>query len=226
MRRYNIFYQVHKGLRAMLYDTAILLQRTDFSNDEETTVIAGRIHEVVILFDKHAHSEDSNILSAIESLEPSAASLFAEEHIKDHELSNRLTALINMLHAAVGTEEKEELGSALRAAYTEFVAFNLYHMAKEENQLNQLLWKHFSDEQLHGITMQIISKIPVDQLGVFNVWMMRGLSNNEISHWLIQVKNTAPDEVFNGMMQLAETELPWERFSLIAESISEGAMLA
>ena len=225
MKRHNIFYQVHKGLRAMLYETAILLQQTDFSNDAEATIIAGRISEVVMLFDKHAHSEDSNILDAIEALEPSAASLFAEEHVKDHELSVRLTAIINMLHAAVNAEEKEELGSALRAAYNEFVAFNLYHMAKEENQLNQLLWKHFSDEQLHGITMQIISKIPVEQLNAFNVWMMRGLSNNEISRWLLQVKNGAPEEVFNGMMQLAEAELPWQRFSVISESLTEGAML-
>lgn len=225
MKRYNMFYQVHKGLRAMLYDTAILLQRTDFSNAEETTIIAGRINEVVMLFDKHAHSEDSNVLFAIESLEPSAATLFAEEHVKDHELSNRITAIINMLGAAFETEEKEELGSALRAAYNEFVAFNLYHMAKEENELNQLLWKHFSDDQLHGITMQIISKIPIEQLSAFNVWMMRGLSNQEISQWLKQVKNNAPEEAFNGMMQLAETELPWERFSVIAESLTEGAMM-
>ncbi len=226
MKRYNIFYQVHKGLRALLYETAILLQQTDFSNDEETGTIAGRISEVVELFDKHAHSEDNNILNAIESLEPSAASLFAEEHVKDHELSNRLTAIINMFDAAGSGEEKEELGSALRVAYTEFVAFNLQHMAKEENQLSQLLWKHFTDEELHAITIQIISRIPVEQLNAFNVWMMRGLSNNEISHWLKQIKNTAPDEVFNGMMQLAEEELPYSRYRTVTESLTEGAMLA
>lgn len=226
MKRYNIFYQVHKGLRAMLYETAIQLQQTDFSNADEAGNIAIRISEVVELFDKHAHSEDNNILNAIESLEPSAASLFAEEHVKDHELSNRLTTLIHMLYAAGSDEEKEELGSALRVAYTEFVAFNLQHMAKEENQLNQLLWKHFTDDELHAITIQIISKIPFEQLNAFNIWMMRGLSNNEIAHWLKQIKNTAPDEVFNGMMQLAEEELPYNRYRTVTESLTEGAMLA
>ncbi|HMU10488.1 MAG TPA: hemerythrin domain-containing protein [Ferruginibacter sp.] len=226
MKRYNIFYQVHKGLRALLYETAIQLQQTDFSNEKEANFIAARIIEVVELFDKHAHSEDNNILNTIESLEPSVASLFAEEHVKDHELSNRLTAIINMFNATGNDAEKEELGSALRATYTEFVAFNLQHMAKEESQLNQLLWKHFSDEELHAITIQIISKIPANQLNAFNVWMMRGLSNNEIIHWLKQVKNTAPDEVFNGMMQLAEAELPYDRYSIVTESLTEGAMLA
>ena len=226
MKRYNIFYQIHKGLRTMLYETAIGLQQTDFSNEEETNAIAESISEVVVLFDKHAHSEDSNVLTAIESLEPSVASLFAEEHVKDHELSSRLTTLVNMLSAATSEDEKEELGSAIRAAFTEFVVFNLAHMAKEESQLSQLLWKHFSDEQLHGITMQIISQVPVHLLNAYNRWMMRGLSNNEISKWLKQVKNTAPDPVFNGMLQLAETELPSQRFSIITESLTEGAMLA
>jgi hypothetical protein len=226
MKRYNMFYQVHKGLRVMLYETAILLQQTDFSNDEEANIISAKISEVVNLFEKHAHSEDSNVLTAIEAFEPSVATLFSEEHVKDHELSTKLITLINMLHVATLDAEKEELGSAIRVAFNEFIAFNLTHMAKEESKLNQLLWDHFSDEQLHGITMQIISKIPADQLNAFNVWMMRGLSNNEISFWLKQIKNSAPDEVFNGMMRLAETELPEHRFNAITESLTEGAMLA
>lgn len=226
MKRYNLFYQIHKGLRTMLYETAIGLQQTDFCNEEETDAIAERISEVVVLFDKHAHSEDNNVLTAIESLEPSVASLFAEEHIKDHELSKRLTALVNMLTAVTGEDEKEELGSAIRVAFTEFVVFNLQHMAKEESELNKLLWDHFSDEELHAITMQIISQVPVDLLNAYNHWMMRGLSNNEIGKWLKQIKNTAPDPVFNSMIQLAETELPRQRFSMITESLTEGAMLA
>ena len=36
MNRYNIFYQVHKGLRELLYNTASRLQQTDFTNAEET----------------------------------------------------------------------------------------------------------------------------------------------------------------------------------------------
>jgi len=225
MKRYNMFYQVHKGLRAMLYQNALLLQQTDFSNDAELNRIAERISEVVSLFDKHAHSEDNNVLTAIESFEPAAATLFAEEHVQDHELSNRLVAIVNMLHAAASDDEKEELGSALRVAYTAFVAFNLQHMAKEENELNQLLWKHFSDEDLHGITMQIISRIPAEQMSAFNVWMIRGLSNNEIIHWLKQVKDSAPEPVFNGLMQVAEYELPESRFTVIAESLTEGVMM-
>ena len=35
MKRYNIFNQVHKGLRALLYETIIKLQQTDFTDTED-----------------------------------------------------------------------------------------------------------------------------------------------------------------------------------------------
>ncbi|MBK7374191.1 MAG: hypothetical protein IPJ02_01045 [Chitinophagaceae bacterium] len=132
MKRYNIFYQVHKGLRAMLYETAILLQQTDFSNEEETNTIAECISEVVVLFDKHAHSEDSNILNTIESFEPSVAGLFAAEHVKDHELSNRLTALVNMLHAATLDQKKNnwEVPSGWRSPNSWHLTWNIWPRKK------------------------------------------------------------------------------------------------
>ena len=32
MSRFNVFNQIHKGLRAMLYDTALTLQQTHFDD--------------------------------------------------------------------------------------------------------------------------------------------------------------------------------------------------
>ena len=56
--------------------------------------------------------------------------------------------------------------------------------------------------------------------------MMRGLSCTEIINWLKEVKNNAPDFVFNGMLRLAEKELTSNRWNTVQEGITEGAMLA
>ncbi len=226
MSRYNIFYQIHKGLRALLYDTATLIQRTDFANEEEATAAIGRINEVILLFDKHAHSEDSHILTAIEAHDISVAELFIEEHVLDHELGNKLITLTRIYGSLDQEETREELGSAIRLAFTEFLVFNLQHMAKEEKELNQKLWKYFSDEQLHAITGTIINGIPSDMLQQYNIWMMRGLSNMEIIQWLRQIRSAAPDFVFNGMLELAEEQLGKARFTAIVGALTEGAMLA
>lgn len=226
MTRYNIFYQIHKGLRAMLYDTAQLIQRTDFINEEEAEEAIDRINEVILLFDKHAHSEDHHILTSIEVHDPSVAGLFIEEHVLDHELGNKLITLTRIYGSLEQDETRDELGSAIRLAFTEFLVFNLQHMAKEEKELNQKLWKYFSDDELHSITGTIINGIPSDMLQQYNIWMMRGLSNLEIVQWLRQIKNAAPDFVFNGMLELAESELEKERFTAVVGALTEGAMLA
>lgn len=226
MKRYNIFYQIHKGLRAMLYDSAQLLQTTDFANDDQAQAAITRVREVIVLFEKHAYSEDNFILAAIETYDGSVASLFIEEHIRDHELGNNLITLVRMFGNLDDGAAKQELGSALRLAFTEFLVFNLEHMAKEEKELNQKLWKYFSDEQLHAITGQIIAAVPQDLMQIYNTWMMRGLSNDEIVQWLLQVKLGAPEFIFNGLLQLAERELHRERFEAVAEALTEGAMIA
>src|SRR6476469_8206054 len=91
--RYNTFYQVHKALRAMLYETAAELQRTDFNSEEEVTSVLANITTVVDVFDKHAYNEDHFVFSAVEQYEPSVVDSFEQEHVRDHELSTQLRPL-------------------------------------------------------------------------------------------------------------------------------------
>ena len=42
MQRYNIFHQVHKGLKALLYETALQVQQTGFWNADEADDVIGQ----------------------------------------------------------------------------------------------------------------------------------------------------------------------------------------
>jgi len=226
MNRYNIFYQVHKGLREMLYHTASLLQQTDYSNPEEATGALEQVKDVLFLFNKHAHTEDNFVLPVIEKIEPSAATLFEEEHIQDHELGNRLNSLLYIFNSCADEPEQAIAAGAIRLAFIEFMIFNLQHMAKEESKLNELLWKHCTDDDLKNITQQIIAQIPPDTIDRYSTWMIRAMNNTEITNWLKEVKNNAPDFIFSRMIALAEKVLPANRWLPVQENMTEGAMLA
>jgi hypothetical protein len=99
-------------------------------------------------------------------------------------------------------------------------------MAKEEDVINKALWKHYSDAELHGITQKIIGSIPQPQMIRFSQWMMRGLNNNEIINWLKEIKNNAPDAVFQSMFEMAQQQLNSNRWMQVQESLTEGAMVA
>ncbi|ULQ55212.1 hemerythrin domain-containing protein [Flavihumibacter rivuli] len=226
MSRYNIFYQIHKALRAMLYETSIQLQQTDFSNAEQTAQTLAQVTEVAELFEKHAATEDHFILGTIEQFEPQAAELFEAEHEEDHILGEKLVSKIQNFHSRELPVSKQQLGLDLTIAFTEFMVFNLNHMAKEEKELNELLWKHFSDEDLGGITQQILAYLPHDFHARYNKWMMRGLSNNEISQWLKMVGASAPQFVFDGLVATMEAELPKERSHAIRQSLADTSVYA
>lgn len=226
MKRYNIFYQVHKGLREMLYDTASKLQQTDFSDADETFTILTKVESVLNLFDKHADTEDKFVLTAIERYEPSVTVLFAEEHVQDHKLSNHLRTLVSKFKTLIEKEEKTAVGSDIHLAFIDFLVFNLTHMAKEENILNNFLWRYYDDKELVGITQKILEHLAPDTLQHYSVWMMRALNVAEITNWLRDVKNNAPEFVFESLMQTAGQELNTHRWLQVQEAITEGAMLA
>ncbi len=226
MNRYNIFYQIHKGLREMLYNTASLLQQTDFTDKDEATTVLNQVEETLFLFDKHAHTEDHFILPAITRHEPSTAALFEEEHIQDHNLGNRMRSLLLIFHSCEIEQEQVIAAGAIRIAFIDFMIFNLQHMAKEETTLNELLWKHYTDDALKNITQQIIAQIPPDTMNQYSTWMIKAQNNTEITNWLKEIKNNAPDFIFNHMIDLAEKVLPAKRWMQVQENMTEGALLA
>lgn len=224
MNRYNVFYQIHKALRALLYDTGIQLQQTDFIDTKERNAAIIRLEEVIAMFESHADKEDSYILPALQQYEPSVTSLFADEHVQDHALGEQLNSLLLRARQRLTGEEFIQLGSSINKTFTEFMVFNLNHMAKEEIILNQLLWRYYSDEEIHKITERILASIEPRFLQLASYWMVRGLSNNEIIFWLQQMKGKVPEQAFDGLIQLINAELPDERSIVILESLTEGAM--
>jgi len=226
MQRYNIFNQIHKGLRTMLYDTAMSLQHTVFMNTDEANQTLSKVEEAIHLFHSHAEHEDMFVLPAVEKHAASLVNEFASEHETDEQLSVSLRSLIASYNLASDSEARTAAGYAITMAFNEFIAFNLYHMNKEEDKINKVLWKHYTDGELVAITQAIIASIPPEDMAIETDWMIKGLNNYEIINWLSAVKNDAPDFVFKSLLSQAEAVLPEQRWNEIKEGLMEGAMMA
>jgi hemerythrin-like domain-containing protein len=222
--RVNIFNQIHKGLRALLYETALLLQQTDFSNNEEMHVAIDRITEVANLFDDHAHHEDNFVLPAIQQYEPSIVDAFEQEHETDARLTRAIKDSLQALQMA-SRFVRPEMAHELNKTFIQFMIFNLEHMAKEENILNKILWRYYSDEEILVIQHNIVASLSPWSAKTGSMWMMRGLNNPEIVRWLRAVEDSAAEPVFQNLFATAEKELPEQRFRQVLESLTEGVML-
>lgn len=226
MQRYNIFFPVHKGLRALLCETTQLLQQTDFTDATEAAEAIERLKIVVNLFESHAHKEDNYVFTAINAYEPSVVASFEAEHEEDHALGESLERWITAFEYAQAPSAKQTIGEDLTHAFIQFMVFNLRHMAKEEQVISPILWRYYTDEELHGITLKIIQSVPPQEMTFFSRWMVRGLNNSEILYWLRGVKNTAPQPAFEALLSVAERELHPHRWGFVQESLTDGAMVA
>lgn len=219
MTRYNSFNQIHKGLRALLYETAMAMQQTDLSNAEMTSPVLDQLGEILLLFETHAHSEDHHLNEPLEQTNPEVATLFEKEHEEDHRLANVLGNLITSYRSAGTAEQRWEQGRLLFYAFNEFIAFNLYHMNKEEIELNAALWKRYSDQEIKGIEQKIVQNTPPEKMARYAKWMIRGINDRELIHWLGEVRDFAPAPVFEMLNGIAEKELTSERYEGIATAL-------
>jgi hypothetical protein len=224
--RFNIFNQIHKALRALLFDTALTLQQTHFAIAEEAEPALEKVKEVLNVFDKHAEHEDNFVLPAINVYEPSLVDAFEQEHVEDHVLAEKLRVLLTTFENAETIAARLETGHAILHSFIAFMSFNLGHMGKEETVLNARLWRYYSDPEIIAINQRIVAAIPPQEMNFTAAWMMKGMSNAEITGWLKNVQKNAPEFVFNSLFAIAEKELSNQRFRKILEDLTEGAMVA
>ena len=205
--RYNLFNLIHKGLRHLLYDASLDLQRTDFRSHEAAERALRQIEVVLDYFESHAEVEDSFILPVIGRYHPALVVDFESQHVEDHRLATLLQDLIADVKNTGNPHERDVASVKLLHAFNEFIAFNLYHMNKEEAHLNKILWQYFSDAELHAITRQIIQHMPPKKVIAMNRWMMRSINLKEAAEWMAGIRKGAPSEVYQQYLQLAAEEL-------------------
>ena len=225
MERFNIFNQIHKGLRAALYDTALQLQQADFTSASESESVLEKVKEVVMLFDEHAHKEDTFVLPAILQYEPSVVDAFEQEHVADFALAALLSDAVKQLDSLLKAGDREAAGRKLNVIFVEFVAFNLRHMAKEEDVINNILWRYYTDGEILQIQNRIVESTTPWHQDFFSKWMLRGINNAEAAAWLMAVQRTAPAIVYQTLFSKARQEYSKKRFQQLVDSLQESVVL-
>ncbi|HEX2534211.1 MAG TPA: hemerythrin domain-containing protein [Chitinophagaceae bacterium] len=208
MQRFNPFNLIHKGLRALLYDTALQLQQTCFADPKEAASAIGRVRLVVQQFEQHAALEDAYVLPAIAAYEPALVDAFEQEHEHDEALGRKLVQLLLMFEAVEEAEARVLCGSAINKAFRDFLVFNLEHMGREETVLNAVLWNYYTDAEIQQLNARVQASLPETEKAAAARWMMRGINKTEATRWLTTVRQQAPAPVFEQLLRLSETELP------------------
>lgn len=218
--RYNIFHQVHQGLRALLYHASLQVQQTDFNEQDAADETLDLIDEVIFLYEGHAHTEDTMVFPLIANHAPDVVADFEKQHHKDHILGAHLADSVKACRNATSPEARVAAGIALQFSLAEFTAFNLSHMNMEEAIVKKIICDHYTDEQLHALTGQIVAQIPPDKNARYSYWMLKGLTTAEIIGWFQAIRAQAPPFVFDQMMGLATSALDAKTLARVQDAFA------
>lgn len=218
--RHNSFNQVHKGLRVLLYDTALKMQQTDWADTNEGDKVTAQVEEVLVLFESHAHNEDLFFNEPLEEINDEVAKLFEKEHEEDHRLTKVLRKQVKEWKQASTKKERMAEGVRLLYAFNEFIAFNLYHMNKEETLLNQVLWDTYTDDQIRVTEQQLVQSIAPEKMMKYALWMIRGINTPEMIQWMKELERGAPAPVYQIVRAMAKDEWGVGRWKEVEKSMT------
>ncbi|RYY88130.1 MAG: hypothetical protein EOO15_09895 [Chitinophagaceae bacterium] len=211
MKRTNFFLLIHQGLRRLLFDTATLLQHTDFADEASAAAALDAVRETILLFETHASHEDVHILPAVATYEPSVADCFSKEHQEDLRIGQELIASVETFFLAGDADSRRDKGIDLLMAFNAFLVFNLEHMAKEERLLNELLLRYYTIAEVMAVQKRIVESTPPWIYDRLAHWMLLGNNEADTIQWLRAVAAIAPPVVYATLLQKARQVLPEAR---------------
>lgn len=177
MSRIDIYRNVHKGIRVMLFDLVQKSGRTDFTDAAAVSALRTDVAGIFELLESHAHNEDRFFMPLIEKASPTLAREFQEDHdSQEARLPGLLAALETLDPNGADAEAK---GHAVVLQLSRIAGELLAHMADEELELNPALWSTFSDEEIGEAERQLVMSIPPEKMTRFLRWMIPAMNRQE-----------------------------------------------
>jgi len=204
--RYDMYAQIHKGLRSFMADALCRIGRIDPLDEVELAEAAAQLRGLLALSRGHLEHENDFVHAAMEARRPGSTGQAAHEHV--HHLRS-----IESLEAELGALERAE-GDARAAGALElyrglalFVAENLEHMHHEETAHNAVLWDAYSDAELEAIERALVASVAPDEMAAVARWMLPAMSAPERAAKLSDMRPAMPPQAFAGILAMLKAQL-------------------
>ena len=198
--RYNIYTLIHKGLRASLCQNLVDLGKLDDTDDDAVTHQLDLTNNLLNFCRDHLAHENKFIHPVIDGLDGNPLQT-ADDH-QEHEMEIRellrKIAVIKNLHG----KEKASALHAFYAVFSLFVAENFIHMRIEETHNAQLLWKHFSDEEIHAIEQKIVSSLSPEENLLGLLMVLPNITHSERILFLQGFRQAVSTEIFGATVSV------------------------
>ncbi|MDM0075472.1 ester cyclase [Variovorax sp. J2P1-59] len=219
--RFDIYAQVHKGLRACMAASLVETGRMDSSDDPSVKCMLDNLDQLLDWCAGHLQKENQFVHPAIEARNPAACSRMAEEHAHHEASIAQLRESIDRLSRAGGAA-REAAATRLYRQLAVFVADNLAHMETEESVNNAILWAGYADVELAELAelhAAIVAATSPSQLAVDVRWITPHLRPSELAALMRGLQASMPPDVFASVAAMVGAHLPPQRQRRLAAEL-------
>ncbi len=212
-QRYVIYGNIHKTIRHIMYSTSMALGSADFRDQKSMRESLEQLRETISLLQEHAEHEESFVHPPLEIRVPGITKSFEQNHEDDERLFDQMRELGSQIEAAGDDDQKVALGNQLYGIFNTYIGDYLGHLDREEAELEQALWDHFTDQELADIDHELMGSIPPERMAVWVGVICKSWNASELTDILAAMKQGASPEAFAGMLQMGEQATPaatWE----------------
>ena len=217
--RHDLYSQIHKALRAMMFDTLERLARLDVHDALDRRDALDQAERLLAQLANHVHHENKFLHTAIEARRPGAAAVTSEAHTEHLDSIADLRAEISALRSAAAAHAAP-IAQRLYRHLALFVAENLEHMQVEETANNAALWTLYTDAELEALHGRLVASIEPAELMQAAPWIARASHPQELAGLLGGMQAGMPPQAFDAVLHQVRTQLDESRWAKLARALS------
>ena len=172
------------------------------------------------MLQEHAGHEETFVHPPLESRVPGITKSFEQNHEDDNRLFDRMRELGSQIEAAGDNDQKVARGNQLYGIFNTYIGDYLGHLDREEAELEQALWDHFTDQELADIDHELIGSIPPERMAVWVPVICSSWNASELTAILAAMKQGAPPDAFAGMLKMVEQATPAATWETVRKALS------
>ncbi len=211
----DLYRDIHKGIRAELFDVTLAAGRIDPSCRADRSAVAGHVLSVGQVLEMHAHHEDLHLEPVLLEHVPSLAEQIDTDH---HVLEARFGFVTELAQSAVDAAPADQR-RLMHLLYLELSAFTsayLAHQLVEERVVMPTIEQVIGSERVRGLHIAIVSSIAPEQMARSLAFMLPAMNIDDRTEMLTGMKMTAPSEAFEAVTGLARSVLETADFAALA----------
>ncbi|WP_372658651.1 ester cyclase [Hydrogenophaga sp.] len=216
--RFDLYAQMHKGLRAFMAATLVDWGRLDCHDDPALKAGLDQLEQLLDACATHLDKENHYVHPAIEARRTGHSLRIASEHVEHLVAIEHLRTLAEAL-ADAPSGARDRLSNRLYREIAIFVAENLEHMEVEETRHNAALWATHSDAELMDIHAAIVAVTSPVDMAVATRWLAPNIRPAELAALLQGVQAGMPAEMFQGVVDLVRPHLAAPVWARMAQAL-------